>query len=600
MEGMANAATPMLTLPPAPIIPTILEVATATNDVVQLVRLVKSMREMGCEPYSGEQNAEVAGRWIRKVEKTMVQIKIPHDLRVDCGTQLLSEEKGKIGLFNIPIVREFPEELPGLPLEREVEVTIDILPGVSPIAQPPYRMAPKELDELKIQLQELLDKGFIRPSNSPWGAPVLFVKKKDGTLRLCIDYRQLNKVTVKNRYPLSWIYDFFDQLKGAKVFSKIHLRSGYYQMRIKGQDVPKTTFRTRYGHFKFLVLPFGLTNAPAFFMDLMNRVFQPYLDKAYGVFKRHFCGPLEGGSSFEIGKAYYDYDLGKVNVVTDALSHKNKAIRGGPTTWNEETMIGLKRLGAVLSVSPEGSLMAQLRVKSGYQEQILEAQHLNDELLKVRIKLESGDETLFRMGLPRGKKGNDAIWVIVDQLTKSSLFLPVKMIDPVDKLAKIYVNEVTDGQSERVIQILEDLLRACALEFGGNWEEHLSLVEFTYNNSYQTKNGMAPFEALYGRKCRTPLCWEEVGDKKLYGAELVQITTEKVRIIKDQMKAAQDRHKKYADIRRRPLEFCPGDKLFLKVAPWKHMLRFDMKGKLTPRFIGPFEIQKRIGQGWPM
>jgi hypothetical protein len=125
----------------------------------------------------------------------------------------------------------------------------------------------------------------------------------------------------------------------------------------------------------------------------------------------------------------------------------------------------------------------------------------------------------------------------------------------------------TDGQSERVIQILEDLLRACALEFGGNWEEHLSLVEFTYNNSYQTTIGMAPFEALYGRKCRTPLCWEEVRDRKLYGAELIQITIEKVRIIKDRMKVAQDRQKKYADIRRRPLEFCPGDKVFLKVAP---------------------------------
>jgi hypothetical protein len=153
----------------------------------------------------------------------------------------------------------------------------------------------------------------------------------------------------------------------------------------------------------------------------------------------------------------------------------------------------------------------------------------------------------------------------------------------------------TDGQSERVIQILEDLLRACALEFGGNWEEHLSLVEFTYNNSYQSTIGMAPFEALYGRKCRTPLCWEEVGDIKLYGAELIQITTEKVRIIKDRMKVAQDRQNKYADIRRRPLEFCPRDKVFLKVASWKHMLRFGMKGKLALRFIGPFEIQKHIG-----
>ena len=145
-------------------------------------------------------------------------------------------------------------------------------------------MAPVELAELKVQLQELLDKGFIRPSNSHWGALVLFVKKKDGTFRLCIDYRQLNKVTVKNKYPLPQIDDLFDQFKGAQVFSKIDLRSGYHQLRIKERDVPKTAFRTRYGHYEFLVMPFGLTNAPAMFMDLMKRVFKSYLDKYVVVF----------------------------------------------------------------------------------------------------------------------------------------------------------------------------------------------------------------------------------------------------------------------------------------------------------------------------
>jgi hypothetical protein len=145
-------------------------------------------------------------------------------------------------------------------------------------------MAPMELVKLKVQLQELLDKGFIRPSNSPWGAPILFVKKKDGTLHLCIDYRQLNKVKVKNRYPLLRIDDLFDQLKGARVFSKIDLRSGYHQLRIKEQVIQKTAFRTRYGHYEFLVMPFGLTNAPTMFMDLMNRVFRPYLDQYVVVF----------------------------------------------------------------------------------------------------------------------------------------------------------------------------------------------------------------------------------------------------------------------------------------------------------------------------
>ncbi|KAA0051309.1 ty3-gypsy retrotransposon protein [Cucumis melo var. makuwa] len=193
-----------------------------------------------------------------------------------------------VSLSSEPMVRDypdvFPEELPGLPPHREVEFAIELKPGTVPIFRAPYRMAPAELKELKVQLQKLLDKGFIRLSVSPWGVPVLFVKKKDGSMRLCIDYRELNKVTVKNRYPLPRIDDLFDQLQGATVFSKIDLRSGYHQLRIKDGDVPKTTFRSRYGHYEFIVMSFRLTNAPTVFMDLMNRVFREFLDTFVIVF----------------------------------------------------------------------------------------------------------------------------------------------------------------------------------------------------------------------------------------------------------------------------------------------------------------------------
>nr|GFC26877.1 retrotransposon protein [Tanacetum cinerariifolium] len=230
-----------------------------------------------------------------------------------------------------PIVSEFPnvfpDELSGIPPVREVEFNIELILGAEAISKAPYRMAPIELKELKDQLQELLERGFIRPSVSPWGAPVLFVKKKDGSMRLCIDYRELNKITIRNRYPLPRIDDLFDQLHGAMHFSKIDLRSDYHQLRVKEQDIAKTAFRTRYGHYEFLVMPFGLTyadhfdfastrfsrrvkeqdmsktafrtryghyeflvmpfgltNAPAVFMDLMNRIFHEYLDKFVIVF----------------------------------------------------------------------------------------------------------------------------------------------------------------------------------------------------------------------------------------------------------------------------------------------------------------------------
>ncbi|GJT63723.1 putative reverse transcriptase domain-containing protein [Tanacetum coccineum] len=236
-------------------------------------------------PY-GNEILIVQGDKSDKEKKSMLSIILCVKARkyIEKGCQLflthvtMKENKDKSKekqLEDVPTVQDFPkvflEYLPGLPPIRQVEFQIDLVPGVAPVAQAPYKLALSEMEELSAQLQELTDKGFIRPSSSPWGALVLFVKKKYGSFRMCIDYCKLNKLTVKNRYPLLRINDLFDQLQGSSVYSKIDLRSGYHQLRVRDKDIPKTVFRTRYGHYEFQVMPFGLNNVPAEFMDLMNR-----------------------------------------------------------------------------------------------------------------------------------------------------------------------------------------------------------------------------------------------------------------------------------------------------------------------------------------
>ncbi|KAJ0878848.1 putative nucleotidyltransferase, Ribonuclease H [Helianthus annuus] len=245
----------------------------------------------------------------------------------------------------------------------------------------------------------------------------------------------------------------------------------------------------------------------------------------------------------------------------------------------------------------------------------------------------------FVTGLPRTQAGNDTIWVIVDRLTKSAHFLAIKETDKFSQLAAVYLKEVvarhgvptsiisdrdprftselwqsmhklfgskldmstayhpqTDGQSERTIQTLEDMLRACVIDFGKGWERHLPLIEFSYNNSYHTSIQAAPFEALYGRKCRSPLCWAEVGDSQLTGPEFVLEASQSIARIRDRMAAARDRQKSYANKRRKPLEFEVNDRVMLKVSPWKGVVRFGKRGKLNPRYVGPFKILERIGK----
>ncbi|GJU47472.1 hypothetical protein Tco_1204738 [Tanacetum coccineum] len=234
--------------------------------------------------------------WLSKYHaKILCDEKVVHIPINGVSTQLshliirvMEKKSDEKKLEDILVVKEFPdvfpEDLPGIPPVRQVEFQIDLIPGAAPVARTPYRLAPSEMQELSNQLQELTDQGFIRPSTSPWGAPVLFVKKQDVSFRMRIDYRELNKLTIKNRYSLPRIDDLFDQLQGSSVYSKIDLRSGYHQLRVREEYIPKTAFRMRYEHYEFRVMPFGLTNAPVVFMDLMNRVCKPYLDKFVIVF----------------------------------------------------------------------------------------------------------------------------------------------------------------------------------------------------------------------------------------------------------------------------------------------------------------------------
>ncbi|GJS41413.1 putative reverse transcriptase domain-containing protein [Tanacetum coccineum] len=218
----------------------------------------------------------------------------------------------------------------------------------------------------------------------------------------------------------------------------------------------------------------------------------------------------------------------------------------------------------------------------------------------------------FVTKLPKTTSGQDTIWVIVDRLTKSAHFLPMKETDSMEKLTRQYLKELnealgtqldmsmayhpqTDGQSERAIQTLEYMLQACVMDFEKGWDGHLPLIEFSYNNNYHTSIKAAPFEALYGRKCRSPIYWAEVGDAQLTGPEIVCETTEKIIQIKHHLQASRDRQKSYVDRRRKPLEFQVGDKVMLKVSLWKEVIRFGKRGKLNPRYIGPFKILTKVG-----
>ncbi|WVZ76068.1 LOW QUALITY PROTEIN: hypothetical protein U9M48_024070 [Paspalum notatum var. saurae] len=837
----------------------------------------------------------------------------------------------------------FPDELPGMPPDREIEFEIELLLGTAPIAKRPYRMAPIEQEEVKKNIDELLAKGYIRPSSFPWAFPVLLVEKKDtNEKRICVDYRALNEVTIKNKYPLPRIDDLFDQLQGAYAFSKIDLRSGYHQLKIRPSDIPKTAFTTKYGLYEYLVMSFGLTNAPAYFMHLMNRVFMDYLDKFIVVFiddiliyskteeenevhlrlvlqrlREHklyaklkkcefwidvvpFLGHIisKGGIAVDPRKisaitnwevpqtpkkvcgflglaGYYrrfienfsktakpmtsllekdatfkwtadrqaafdefkkrlttapkkftvycdasrdglgcvlmqegkvvaygsrqlrkhevnypthdlelvvvvyalkiwrhylfgqrceiytdhkslkyiftqnelnmrqrrwlelikDYDMeihyhpGKANVVADALNRKSyanmalgfqmppelceefeslnlgflshttvAAFEAEPTLEEEinkyqkedeklqEICESLKKGEApdfkedergtlwyknricvpnidsirklilseahdtAYSIHP-GSTKMYYDLKErfwwpGMKRAVAEYVAVCDTCQRVKAEHQRPAGLLQPLKVPEWKweeitmdfiKGYNSIWVVVDRLTKVAHFIPMNTTYSGARLAELYISRSvclhgvpkkiisdrgsqftsrfweqlhdsldtklrfstayhpqTDGQTERTNQVLEDMLRACTIQYGTSWDKCLPYAEFSYNNSYQASLKKSPFEALYGRRCRTPLFWDQIGEKQVFGPGIIEDAEQQLRV--ENLKIAQSRQKSYADNRRRELNFKVDEFVYLKVSPMRGVRRFNMKGKLAPRYIGPFKVLEKKGE----
>ncbi|GJS25124.1 putative reverse transcriptase domain-containing protein [Tanacetum coccineum] len=415
------------------------------------------------------------------------------------------------------------------------------------------------MQELSTQLQELSDKGFIRPSSSPWGASVLFVKKKYRYFRMCIDYRELNKLTVKNRYPLPRIDNLFDQLQGSRVYSKIDLRSGYHQLRVREEDIPKTAFRTRYGHYEFQVMPFGLTNVPVVFMDFMNRVCKPYLDRFVIVFIDDILIYSKSRKELE-GHLSIHVDPVKIESIKDWTSPKT------PTEIRQ--FLGL---GAILMQKEKVIAYAshQLKVhEKNYTTHDLELGAVvfalkmwRHYIYGTKCVVFSDHKSLQHILYQKKLNMRQRRWLeLLSEYDYEIRYHPGKILSAQSE-AKKEKNFITEDLHGMINKLEPRADRTLCLN-NQSWIPCFGdLRALIMHESHKSKYSIHPgsdkmyqdlkklyryhisikaalFEALYGRKCRSPICWAEVGDSPLIGSKIIHETTEKIVQIKSRIQAA--------------------------------------------------------------
>nr|GEV00790.1 putative reverse transcriptase domain-containing protein [Tanacetum cinerariifolium] len=496
----------------------------------------------------------------------------------------------ELGCFNVIV---------GLPPTRQVEFHIDSIPGVAPVARAPYRLAPSKMKELSEQLKELSEKGFIRPSSSPWGAPILKVQ----FLGHVIDSQGIHVDPAKIESIKYWESPKTPTEMSCWLLSKIHknilkiakpmIKLTQKKVAFEWGDKQETTFQT---------LKDKLCSAPILSLHQGAKNFIVYCDTSH-----KGLGIVLMQNEKVIAYASRQLKIHEKNYTTHdfKVDHKNlqhildqKELNMRQRRWLEllsdydcEICYHPGKENVIVDALSRKKQIKPLRVRAlvmtidlNLPKQILKAQI--EAQKPANIKNEDVGDYRDCWYNPRYPNGNRKIspWTLSQSFLSHRKALGTRL-----DMSTVYHLEI-DGQSERTIQTLKDMLRACVIDFRNGWVKHLALVEFSYNNSYHASIKAAPFEALYGRKCRSPVCWAEVGQVQLIGPEMVQETTDKVIQIKQRIQAVRDRQRSYADLKRKPMEFQVGDKVMLKVSPWKGVIRFGKQGKLNPRVHNTFYV----------